>query len=91
MRTASGKSSRMWEKLRYDKIILRSDGEAALSSIPAEVARTREKETVLRILQLGTQANGVAERAVQACGEQFRVIREDLQQRLQMRIPENHH
>ena len=42
------------EKLGYDKIILRSDGEAALKSIQAEVARIREKE-FWRIRLLGTQ------------------------------------
>ena len=79
------------EKLGYDKIILRSDGEAALKSIQAEVARIREKETVLENSPVGdSKANGVAERAVQAFGEQFRVIREGLQQRLQVRIPGNH-
>ena len=79
------------EKLGYDKIIVRSDGEAALKSIQAEVARIREKETVLENSPAGdSKANGVAERAVQAFGEQFRVIREGLQQRLQMRTPGNH-
>ena len=79
------------ERLGYDKIILRSDGEAALKSIQAEVARIREKETVLENSPVGdSKANSVAERAVQAFGEQFRVIREGLQQRLQVRIPGNH-
>ena len=77
------------EKFGYDKIILRIDGEAALKSIQAEVARIREKETVLENSPVG-DSNGVAERAVQAFGEQFRVIREGLQQRLQVRIPGNH-
>ena len=79
------------EKLGYDKIILRSDDEAALKSIRAEVARIREKETVLENSPVGdSKANGVAERAAHAFGEQFRVIREGLQQRLQVRIPGNH-
>ena len=53
------------------------------------MARIREKETVLENSPVGdSKANGVAERAVQAFGE--RVIRESLQQRLQVRIPGNH-
>ena len=55
------------------------------------MARIRDKETVLENSPVGdSKANGVAERAVQAFGEQFRVIREGLQQRLQVRIPGNH-
>ena len=79
MRTARGKSSRMWKSSGYDKIILRSDGEAALKSIQAEVARIRERETVLENSPVGdSKASGVPERALRASGEQFRVIREGL-------------
>ena len=41
------------EKLGYDKIILRSDVEAAFKCIQAEVARIREKETVLENSPIG--------------------------------------
>ena len=78
-------------RLGHAKVILKSDQEPALVAIQKEVARRREKETILENSPKGdSKANGVAERAVQAFAEQFRVVRAALQQRLGAKIPGNH-
>ena len=78
-------------KLGHGKMILKSDNEPALVNVQKEVARLREKETVLENSPPGdSKANGIAERAVQAFGEQFRVVRAALESRLKVRVPGSH-
>ena len=79
------------DKLGHGEVILKSDGEAALKSIQAEVKLRREQPTVLENSPTGdSRSNGVAERAVQAIQEQTRVMRHALEARLGANINGNH-
>ena len=79
------------DQLGFEKTVLKSDGEAALKAIQAEVARTRTKDTILENSPVGdSKANGLIERAIQGFAEQFRTVRGGLQQRLGVRLPGNH-
>ena len=79
------------EKLAYKEIILKSDGEAALKSIQEEVRRRRAENTILENSPRGdSRANGAAERAVQAVGEQIRVLRKALESRVGLSLCSSH-
>ena len=78
-------------KLGYKEVVLKCDGEAALKSIQDEVRRQRAEPTILENSPVGdSRANGAAERAVQALGEQVRVLRRGLEQRLGLRLSGKH-
>ena len=78
-------------KLGYNEIILKCDGEPALKTIQEEVRRQRSEKTILENSPVGdSRANGAAERAVQAIAEQVRVIRQGLEQRLELRLSGKH-
>ena len=72
-------------------MILKCDGELALKSIQEEVKRRRPEPTILENSPVGdSRANGAAERAVQAIGEQVRVQRRGLEQRLGLKLSGKH-
>ena len=78
-------------KLGYSEVILKCDGEAALKSIQDEVRKQRAEPTILENSPVGdSRANGAAERAVQALGEQVRVLRRGLEQRLGLKLSGKH-
>ena len=75
------------------QLILKCDGEPALKTIQEEVRRQRSEKTILENSPSpvgDSQANGAAERAVQAIAEQVRVIRRGLEQRLELRLSGKH-
>ena len=79
------------EKLGYDEIILKSDNEPVLLSVQAEVKKLREYITILENSPVSdSRANGAAERAVQAVGEQVYVLRHALELRVGRRLPGHH-
>ena len=79
------------EKLGYQEIILKCDGEPALKNVQSEVQRRRAAQTILENSVPGdSKTNGAAERAVKAVGEQVRVLRAGLQGRLNMVIRTSH-
>ena len=79
------------EKLGYKEVILKSDNEAALRSVQEEVKRRREEPTILENSPVGdSRSNGAAERAVQALGEQVRVLRKALESRIGYRLAGSH-
>ena len=79
------------DRLGHTKMCLKSDGEASLIAIQQEVKRVRAAETLLENSPAGdSQANGIAERAVQSVSEQVRVLRKSLETKLQARVPGSH-
>ena len=59
-----------------NKIIFKTDGEAACKSLQNKVQRLRAKETLLENSPKGdSKANGAAEKAVQEVMEQVRAIK----------------
>ena len=79
------------EILGYNEVVLKCDNEPALKAVQKEVAERRTKTTRVENSPKGdSKANGAAERAVQAVGEQLRVLRCGLQQRLGARVPGGH-
>lgn len=79
------------KKLGYAEVILKCDGEPALKSVQEEVKRRRPEPTILENSPVGdSRANGAAERAVQAIGEQVRVLRRGLEQRLGLKLSGKH-
>ena len=79
------------ETLGYRKVCLKCDGEPALIAIQQEVVKRRQFETLLENCPAGdSQANGVAERAVQAVAQQVRVLRYSLQYKLGAVVPGPH-
>ena len=78
-------------KLGYKEVILKSDNEAALRSVQEEVKKRRDDPTILENSPVGdSRANGAAERAVQAVGEQVRVLRKALEDRVGYRLSGTH-
>jgi hypothetical protein len=78
-------------KLGYQEVILKCDGEPALKSVQNEVKRIRADTTIVENSPVGdSRANGAAERAVQAIGEQVRVLRCGLEQRLGVKLSGKH-
>ena len=78
-------------KIGYKKIVIKGDNEPAIHSLQEEVRVRREDETVIENSPVGqSQSNGVAERAVQAAGEQLRTIKLGLENRLKIRLPATH-
>jgi hypothetical protein len=70
-------------KVGHTEIILKCDGEPALKQVQEEVKARREQETTLENSPVGcSRSNGIAERAVQALGEQVRVMRSALRHRV---------
>ena len=79
------------EKVGYKKIILKGDNEPAIVAVQEEIKKRREEETILENAPVGqSQSNGVAERAVQAAGEQIRVLKLALENRLGVKITATH-
>ena len=79
------------EKLGLKKVILKSDGEAALISIQEDVQRRREDETILENSPVGdSRANGHAERAVQTIAGQVRTLKNALERRCNIKISCDH-
>ena len=79
------------EKLGYDEVILKSDGEPALRAVQEEVRRRRGRTTILENSPPGeSQSNGVAERAVRAVAEHVRVLRKGLEERMKMTLNSHH-
>ena len=79
------------KKLGYSEVILKCDGEPALKSVQEEVKRKRPEPTILENSPVGdSRSNGAAERAVQAIGEQVRVLRRGLEQRLGLKLSGKH-
>ncbi len=74
-------------KLGHREVILKSDNEPALRSVQEEVKRRREDPTILENSPVGdSRANGAAERAVQAVGEQICLLRKGLEERVGYRL-----
>ena len=70
---------------------MKCDGDPALKSVQEEVKRRRTESTVLENSPVGdSRANGSAERAVQAIGEQVRVLRRGLERRLGLKVSGKH-
>ena len=79
------------ERLGYQKLCVKSDGEPALLAIQHEIVKRRQAETLLENCPAGdSQANGIAERAVQSIAQQVRVLRHSLQQKLGAVVPGTH-
>ena len=79
------------ERLGYRKLCLKCDGEPALVAIQHEVVKRRPFETLLENCPAGdSQANGIAERAVQTIAQQVRVLRHSLQCKLGAIVPGSH-
>ena len=78
-------------KLGHREVILKSDNEPALRSVQEEVKRRREDPTILENSPVGdSRSNGAAERAVQAVGEQVRVLRKAFEERVGYRLVAGH-
>ena len=78
-------------KLGHREVVLKSDNEPALRSVQEEVKRRREDPTILENSPVGdSRAIGAAERAVQAVGEQVRVLRKGLEERVGYRLGAGH-
>jgi hypothetical protein len=79
------------EKLGLKKMILKSDGEAALKHIQEEVRRRREEETILENSPVGdSRSNGHAERAVQSIVGLVRTMKNALENRTNLKLDCNH-
>lgn len=79
------------QKLGYSEGLLKCDGEPALESVQEEVRRIRKEPTIIDNSGVGgSRSNGAAERAVQAIGEQVRVIRYGLESRLEGKLKGSH-
>ena len=79
------------ERLGYQEVCLKFDGEPALKAVQEDVQKRREKPTLVENSPVGdSQANGVAERAVQAVAQQLRVLRAGLEQRIEAKVPGSH-
>ena len=79
------------EKLGYKEVILKSDNEPALRSVQEEVKKRRVEPTIIDNSPVGdSRSNGAAERAVQAVGEQVRVLRKALEGRVGYQVPGSH-
>ena len=79
------------EKLGLKQIILKSDGEPALTHIQEEVRRRRECETILENSPVGdSRSNGHAERAVQSIVGLIRTMKNALENRSKLKIECNH-
>ena len=79
------------KKLGYSEVVLKCDGEPALKSVQEEVKRRRPEPTILENSPVGdSRSNGAAEQAVQAVGEQVRVLRRGLEQRLGVKLSGKH-
>ena len=62
-------------KIGYKKVVIKGDNEPAIHSLQEEIRSRRDDETIIENSPVGqSQSNGVAERAVQAAGEQLRTI-----------------
>ena len=80
-----------FEKLGFQEMILRCDGEPALKAVQEEVKARRNYQTIMENSPVGdSRAYGAAERAVQAVEEQVRVVRHGLEMRLGMKISGKH-
>jgi hypothetical protein len=78
-------------KIGYKKIVIKGDNEPAIHSLQEEIRSKREDDTVIENSPVGqSQSNGVAERAVQAAGEQLRTIKLALENRLNVGLPATH-
>ena len=79
------------EKLGLKRILLKSDGEAALKHIEEEVQRRRDEETILENSPVGdSRANGVAERAVQSIVGLIRTLKNALENRTNLKFNCDH-
>ena len=79
------------QKIGYKKIVIKGDNEPAIVSLQEETRNSREDETILENSPVGqSQSNGIAERAVQAAGEQLRTFKLGLENRLGVSIPAVH-
>jgi len=79
------------EKIGLKKIILKSDGEAALKHIQEEVRRRRTDETILENSPVGdSRSNGHAERAVQEIVGRVRTLKHGLEKRTGLVFSSNH-
>ena len=80
-----------FEKLGFQEMILRCDGEPALKAVQEEVKARRNYQTIMENSPVGdSRAYGAAECAVQAVEEQVRVVRHGLEMRLGMKISGKH-
>lgn len=78
-------------KLGYYEVVLKCGSEPALKSVQEEVRRLRKEPTILDNSRVGdSRANGAAERAVQAIGEQVRVMRYGPESRLGANLKGSH-
>ena len=79
------------EKLGYNDIILKCDGEAALTNIQNEVRRRREGKTILENSPVGdSRSNGHAERAVQSVAAHTRTLKKGLEDRCGFKLSSDH-
>ena len=79
------------KKLGYSEVILKCDGEPAVKSVQEEVKRRRTEATMLENSAVGdSRANGRAEIAVLAIGEQVRVLQRGLERRLGLKVSWKH-
>ena len=79
------------EWLGHKKCILKADQEPAMTALLNKIVSLREHPTILERSPVGeSQANGLAERAVQAAEGQLRVMKLALEQRLQGDMPPKH-
>ncbi len=73
------------------KVIVKTDQEPAIMAVAKEIRRLRNEDTVLENSKVyDSQANGIAERAVQSVESQVRTLMLALQKRLEVKIPVTH-
>ncbi len=79
------------KKLGYKDVVIRSDQEPAIMALVDKVAQLRDEVTIKESSPVGdSQANGMAERGVQAVEEYVRVLKLALEKRLNAKIPVSH-
>ena len=75
------------ELLGYSELVLKSDGEPAITALKEAVKRERGERIVLEAPPVyESRANGVVENAIQQVQGQFRVIKDALESRIGQRI-----
>lgn len=79
------------ERLGHDTLTIKADNEPAMRRLQEEIQRRRDKPTLLENSPVGqSEANGMAERAVQAVSEQIRVMGQELRNRVGVLLPARH-
>ena len=75
----------------YGKVVIRSDQEPAITALVDKIKEIRESETLVEWAPRGDKnANGLAERGVQAAEGMARTLKVELEERLNGNMPADH-